>query len=191
MAFLSGAPLARLRGGLAVLWLYLAAVGAAHGQPRLPSEYEIKAVFLYNFVHFVDWPPRALPPPGEPFCIGVLGDDPFGGSLDEVVRGERVDGHPVVVRRYASARDAQNCQMLFVSRSESAALGEILRELRGRSILLVSDADDFAARGGMIQFFMRNHKVRLRINIAAARAADLAISSKLLRPSEVLGAERS
>lgn len=155
-------------------------------QPHPPTEYQIKAVFLYNFVHFVDWPPPAQPHQGQPFCIGVLGTDPFGGALDQAVRGETVNGNPLVVRRFRSLDEVRGCQMLFVSRSESWRMDRILRELQGQSILVVSDAEHFALDGGMIQFVTENNKVRLRINVLAARAAKLAISSKLLRPSEVV-----
>ena len=52
------------------------------------AAYRIKAVFLLNFAHFVRWPPAALADETSPFIIGVLGDDPFGNSLDGIVAGE-------------------------------------------------------------------------------------------------------
>ena len=185
--------LLRSRSG-ARCWL-LAAVLLAVPAERLraqahpPGEYQIKAVFLYNFVHFVDWPPPAQPRGAQPFCIGVLGADPFGPALDRAVRGEAVNGHPLRVRRFRSVEDVADCQVLFVSRSEAWRMDRILRHLQGRSILVVSDADNFAVDGGMIQFVTENNKIRLRINVLAARAAKLAISSKLLGPSEVITAE--
>jgi hypothetical protein len=68
-----------------------------------PSEYQVKAIFLFNFSHFVDWPAEAFKSPTEPFIIGVLGADPFGPRLDEAVRGEHIAGHPLVVRRFNSS----------------------------------------------------------------------------------------
>ncbi|HEX3729192.1 MAG TPA: YfiR family protein [Opitutaceae bacterium] len=158
-------------------------------QPHSPGEYQIKAVFLYNFAHFVDWPPPAEPRGNQAFCIGILGEDPFGSALDRAVRGESVNGHPLSVRRFRSVDEVEGCQMLFVSRSEAWRMDRVLRRLQGRSILVVSDADNFALDGGMIQFVTENNKVRLRINVLAARAAKLAISSKLLRPSEIVAPE--
>lgn len=150
------------------------------------SEYQIKAVFLYNFAQFVDWPPRAFSSEQAPVVIGVLGEDPFGASLDEAVRGETVNGRPLVVQRFRRVEDVDGCHVLFVSRSESGQLGHILASLRGRSILTVSDAEGFTEMAGMIRFVTENNKIRLRINVDAARAADLTISSKLLRPAQIV-----
>jgi hypothetical protein len=189
MAVLGTRFAAAARGRLLTAVLLAALAGRLSAQPHPPGEYQIKAVFLYNFVRFVDWPPRAQPPAAQPFSIGILGADPFGPALDRAVRGETVNGHPLQVRRCRTLEEATECQMLFVSRSEAWRMDRILQRLQGRSILVVSDADNFALDGGMIQFVTEDNKVRLRINVAAARAAKLAISSKLLRPSEVIPPE--
>ena len=112
--------------------------------------------------------------------------DPFGRFLDETVQGERASHRPIVVRRYRRVEEIADCHILFISRSESARLGEIFARLRGRSILTVGDAEGFALGGGMIRFLTENNRTRLRINVEAARAAHLAISSKLLRPVEIV-----
>jgi hypothetical protein len=154
--------------------------------PAAVQEYQIKAVFLYNFVRFVDWPTRTFAAAHTPLVIGVLGADPFGGALDDAVRGESVNGHPLAVQRFRRVEDVVDCAMLFISRSEAGRLESILVALRHRSILTVSDAENFARRGGMIRFVNENNKVRLRINVGAAREAGLTISSKLLRPAEIV-----
>jgi hypothetical protein len=136
-------------------------------------------------VRFVDWPPAAFPGAQAPMVIGVLGEDPFGASLDDAVRGETVNGRPLVVQRFRRVEDLDSCHVLFIGRSETARMAAILSRLRGRSILTVSDAEEFTRLGGMIRFVNENKKVRLQINVEAARAADLTISSKLLRPAEI------
>lgn len=153
-----------------------------------PSEDQVEAVFVFNFAHFVEWPPQTFASPSAPFIIGILGSDPFGAHLDEVVRGEQINGHPLEVRRYRSLADMDRCQILFIDRSESARLGQILAALNGRSTLTVSQADGAAELGVMIQFAVENSRVRLRINVESARAAGLTISSKLLRPAAIVGA---
>lgn len=151
-----------------------------------PTEYQVKAVFLFNFSQFVDWPATAFAASNAPLVIGVLGTDPFGVNLDEVVRGENVKGHPLQVRRYTSVDQLDSCHILFISNSESRRLDDILRTLKGRSILTVSDEDSFANRGGMIRLVTENSRVRMRINLEAAEAAGLTLSSKLLRPAEIV-----
>jgi len=152
------------------------------------SEYQIKAVFLLNFAQFVDWPPAAFAAPETPLVIGVLGEDPFGAQLDEAVRDEKMRGRPLVVRRYGRVEEIGECHVLFIGRSEASRLGNIVAGLRGRPILTVSDLDQFAQYGGMIRFVMEHNKVRLRINVDAAKASHLLISSKLLRPVEIVTA---
>jgi hypothetical protein len=153
-----------------------------------PSEDQVEAVFVFNFAHFVEWPPQSFATPNEPFIIGILGSDPFGAHLDEVVRGEQINGHPLQVQRFRSLADVGRCQILFIDRSENERIDQILAALNGRSVLTVSQADGAAEHGVMIQFAVENSRVRLRINVESARAAGLTISSKLLRPAAIVGA---
>ena len=178
-----------------VLRLLVAACAAvivcAHGlyAADAPTENQVQAVFLFNFSRFVEWPPQAFAAPNDPFVIGIVGSDPFGVRLDEAVRNEQINGHPLTVRRFRSISDVDNCQILFIDRSEIGRLGQILAALDHRSTLTVSQAEGAAQRGVMIQFATENSRIRLRINVESARAAGLTISSKLLRPAEIVGAE--
>jgi uncharacterized protein DUF4154 len=147
---------------------------------------DVEAVFLFNFSEFVDWPPQAFSSPGAPIVIGVLGGDPFGAALDDVVRGEKVNGRGLVVRRFEHMEDLSDCHILFISRSERGRLQSILEVVKNRSVLTVSDLDDFAVEGGVIGFVEVENKIRLRINLQAAKAAGLTLSSKLLRPAQIV-----
>jgi hypothetical protein len=119
-----------------------------------------------------------------------LGADPFGHYLDEAVRNEKVNNRPMIVRRFRRVEDITTCHILFISPSTAGQLKRVLSALRGQSILTVSDADDFCKLGGMIRFIDERNKIRLRINLEAAKAAGLRISSKLLRPAEVVSIRR-
>ena len=151
-----------------------------------PTEYQVKAVFVYNFSHFVEWPAQVFADPKAPFVIGILGDDPFGARLDEAVRGEQIDQHPLIVRRFRSVDEIGDCRILYIDRAEGPQLRQILASLDHRSTLTVSELDDASQRGVMIQFVTDNNRIRLRINVDSARAAGLTISSKLLRPAEIV-----
>src|SRR5712664_1838664 len=126
-----------------VVWLVISVLllsrGAASPAPTPASpEYQLKAVFLFNFAQFVEWPPTAFPEAKAPLVIGVLGDDPFGPYLDETVRGEKVNNRPLVVQRFRQVEEIKTCHVLFISRSERERLGQILAGLKGRNILAVS-----------------------------------------------------
>jgi len=179
-----------VRGALRIGWLVLLLFGspAAWTAPATPAlASQIEAVFLFNFTQFVEWPSEAFAEPRTPLVIGVLGEDPFGAFLDDTVRGETVNGRALSVQRYHSLEEIKTCHVLFISRSETERLKEALAALKGRSTLTVSDVEDFNRSGGMIQFATVENKIRLRINLEAARSAHLTISSKLLRPAEIVG----
>ncbi len=150
-----------------------------------PTEYEVKAVFVLNFARFVAWPAQAFTNAAQPFVIGVLGNDPFGPQLDDAVRGEQAEGHPLVVRRFQDVADVGNCQILFIDQSQAAQLPHILAALDHRSTLTVTDMQGASRRGVMIQFDTINHHIRLRINPDSARAAGLTISSTLLQLAQI------
>jgi hypothetical protein len=172
---------------LMTLLVLLVLAPPVRSAPTVASEYQLKAVFLFNFTQFVEWPPESFAESGAPLIIGILGDDPFGAYLDETVRGEMVNGRPLVVQRYRRVDDIKNCHVLFVSRSEAEHLTQVLSSLKGRSILTVSDLDGFTRNGGVIRFATVANKIRLRISLDAAQSAKLMISSKLLRPAEIVG----
>jgi YfiR/HmsC-like len=160
--------------------------GLATSAAETSPEYQVKAVFLFNFAQFVEWPPQSYEDPAAPFVIGVLGTDPFGPALEGAVRGETLNGRSFVIERYRNVAEIRHCQILFISRSEAAHIGEIGAALAGHSILTVSDIEDPTQRGVMIRFVAENNRIRLRINADAAKAAGLSISSKLLRPAELV-----
>lgn len=175
--------LLRALRALALVLLLFAADGAA-----APDEYRIKAVFLFNFSRFVEWPDSAFPAPDAPFVIGVFGRDPFGAELDEVASGETVNGRPLLIKRIRGVEEARDCQILFIPAAEQAQLNTLLAALDRRSTLTVSDLDGAASRGAMIRLVTERNRIRLRVNVDSARAAGLTISSKLLRSAEIVGA---
>jgi hypothetical protein len=158
-----------------------------HAQPEpgppstSPTDYEVKAAFLYNFARFVEWPAEAGPDPGTPFVIAILGRDPFGAVLDETVAGKTVGGRPIEVRRVARVDEARDAQIVFVSPSERANVAAILKALERPGILTVGDTDGFATQGGAINFTVHARRVRFEINPAAAEQARLKMSSQLLK----------
>lgn len=167
-------------------FLLLLLFGVARAATPAPPEYQLKAVFLFNFAQFIEWPAEAFAAPNTPLVIGVLGKDPFDTQLDDTVRDEVVAGHPLEIRRFKEAGEIDRCHILFISRSESERLPSVLAELRGRSILTVGDTEGYALRGVMIRFVSEKNRIRLRINLDAAKAAGLVVSSKLLRPAEIV-----
>ena len=163
---------------LSLIWLL--AGSFAHAQQPQPTEYQIKAAFLYNFGRFVEWPKSAFATPTSPLVIGILGEDPFRDNLTRTISNKSVDTHPVVTKEFRSAADATNCHLLFISTSEKKKLPEILQSLKGTSVLTVGETDRFIETGGMINFVLEGTKIRFQINNDAAASAGLKISAKLM-----------
>ncbi len=142
-------------------------------------EYQVKAAMIYNFAKFVRWPDGEAA--GKPLVVGVLGDDPFDGSLELALAGRSVFGSPVQVRNLDPSHGPFDCDVLFVGRSERRRIPQVLEQVRGRAVLTISDIDEFASAGGMIGFVIEDGRIRFEVNLDAARRAGLQISSKLLR----------
>src|SRR5665213_2368272 len=159
--------------------LFLAAA-AGRAQVSQPSEYQLKSAFIYNFAKFIDWPTETSTNDKPPFIIGVLGDNPFGNNLEQIIAGKQINERPVSVQFFHTAAEATNCQILFISKSEKKHFSEIIKSLHGIAILTVSETDQFIESGGMINFVEADSKIRFQINDKAAQAAGLKISSKLL-----------
>lgn len=143
-------------------------------------EYEIKAAYLYNFIKYVDWPSY-----GDTITIGVLGGNPFGTALAPL-DGKIVKGRRLLIKEIGSLREAQKCQIIFVSSSEKSRLQEIFENLKSARVLTVGETQGFASSGGIINFVEENNKVRFEINADAARRTGLNISSELLKLAKLV-----
>lgn len=152
----------------------------SYGQELGPTEYQLKAAFLFNFAKFVEWPTGSFASLQSPFSICILGTDPFGAMIDETLQGQTIGQHAVTVLRMREAAQLRRCQVAFISASEKGNLPQILQALRGASVLLVGESPGFVAAGGAIQFEMQDGRVRFLINPDAAERAGLQVSSKLL-----------
>ena len=158
-------------------WIVLSPPALA--QQSKPQEYQIKAVYLYNFSKFVQWPP--MTENKDSFVICVLGHDPFGAALDDLLVGEKIEQKTMMVRRITAVQDAPKCQIIFIATSEAARAKQILSSLGKNSILTVSDMANFSQIGGMIQFVIQDNRVRFEVNLSAADKAGLTFSSQLLK----------
>lgn len=172
------------RGALCLAVLALALgfgrVPEARGELTRLQEYEIKAVYIYNFAKYVEWPAKAFAHKTDPIILGILGNNPFGSHLDKIA-GKPVHGRQLVIRQIKDVRNITPCHLLFISSSEAKKLEHILPALARQPILTIADMENFIAAGGMINLLVQQNKVRFIINPAKAKDQGLTISSLLLK----------
>ena len=160
--------------------------GIAAAQSEQPSEYEVKAAFLFNFTKFVEWPDSSFPDAHSPIVTGIVGDDPFGASLTRLVAGQKAQGRSIAIIRYRRGDDLRRCHVLFISGSERTRIAQILAALQDTGVLTVSDIDGFAEAGGAVQFVMQENRVHFVVNLDAASQSKLRVSAKLLALAQVI-----
>jgi hypothetical protein len=158
----------------------VAALGVSVNAQDERTEYEIKAAFLYHFGQFVEWPADAFMSPTAPFHLCVVGDDPFGDTLDQTVSGKRENGHPITVRRLKRDADLRGCHIAFVGAVEQTMAAKILDRARGVPVLAVGESPQFFQAGGALNFVLQANKVRFDVNLEPVRRSRIHISSKLL-----------
>jgi hypothetical protein len=166
--------------------LCLAAAIPTWAQASPSVEYQVKAAFLLNFIKFIEWPPEAFQNEKAPITLCVFGHDPFGGALDDIIRGRAVNNRTILARRINELRDLKSCHLVFVSAAEDKRLPEILNSLKDTSAIVVGEAAGFAERGGGIQFFLEDNRLRFAVNVDAVQRARLKLSSKLLALARIV-----
>ena len=169
----------RTRAALAA-WLVLTTPPAARAQSSAPLPEDVEAAYLYQFGRYVEWPPDLMNASAT-FDICVIGMDPLGEALGDIVAGKAITGRQVAAKQILEPAESAGCRILFVSSSETARVAEILKAVEGSRTLTVGRGADFTRRGGMIGFTADARRVRFVVNLAAADAARLMLSSQLLR----------
>jgi hypothetical protein len=166
----------------------LVLAGSTPLQPQsAPSvEYQVKAAFLFNFAKFIEWPPDTFPSEKTPIALCVFRYDPFGSALDEVIRGKAINNRELSARRIDELSQLKGCQVVFVSEREDKLLPETLNSVKGTNVLLVGESAEFAERGGAVQFFLEENKLRFAVNVDAVQRAHLQMSSKLLALAKIV-----
>ena len=147
--------------------------------PPVQAERVVKADYLSKIAHYVEWPAAAVPAPGAPLTLCVMGTDPFGRAIDDAVTGQSIGDHPLVVRRIPDVTQWQSCNLAFVRGANARVTAQMLTALRGKPVLTFTDSRNGAPRG-MIHFAMRGGRVGFHIDNALAAESSIGISSRLL-----------
>jgi hypothetical protein len=146
-----------------------------------PTEYQIKAKYLYNFARFVDWPEESFQSPDSPFVIGIIGNDPYGIDLEKTIEGKQIKNRKFIIRTYQNLENLSSCHILFIGVNDRALRSQIFNKIKKYSILTVGDDDSFTKDGGMINFIIKKKRIRFEINREAVKQSPLKMSTNLLK----------
>jgi hypothetical protein len=144
------------------------------------KEYRIKAAFLFNFAHYVEWPPDAFKDANSPLTYCTIGDDPFEGTLDESLNAKSVGTRPLRVQHLRPPENFQGCQIVFIGANEKKRITAILETLKQSPVLVVGESNRFVQQGGTVGFLSEENTIRFEVNLDAAQRAHLNISATLL-----------
>jgi len=141
-------------------------------------EYKVKAEFLERFTRFIEWPPGAFAAADSPFVLCVIGDNPFGGYLDQMTQTRKIQSRRITNRVLKVAADVDGCHLVFIARG--GPLQQVLTRIASKPVLTVGDSPGFSEAGVLINFFVEKDRVRFEINGDAVKKSGLKFSSKLL-----------
>lgn len=169
------------------LLLFACFYGYAVGQELVTRDAnKVKAAFLRNFAHYVTWPTSAFSSDDSPWSVGVLGDDPFGDTLERTLSDRTEQGRRFTIYRADSLDRLPPCHILFIAFDSAAKREAALRALKDQPVLTVGEAPGFLEEGGIIRFQVGTH-VEMSINLDQARSVSLTVQTPMLEVSrEVL-----
>lgn len=163
-------------------WVFWVGQGPVTAEPDISKEYQIKAAFLYNFTKFIEWPAGKFADSTAPIVIGVIGSNPFGTVLADMIKDRKVNGRSIQFREINSVSEVRGLHVLFVPAAETR-FGQLAEALREGSVLGVGESEVLLSYGGAILFVQEGDKLRFEINLNSAERAKLKISSQLLKLS--------
>jgi hypothetical protein len=168
---------------LLVLWLALC-TGAEPCFGQSAQEYQLKSAFVYSLAKFVEWPQTAER--ATPLLLGILGEDPFGPTLERITEGRTVNGRPIRIKRASKPLALTDCHILFVAAGEENRLMPYLNVIGALPILTVGETQQFTKDGGIVSLLLEQERIVLQVNVDAANRAKLKINSRVLELARIV-----
>lgn len=148
-----------------------------------PTEYDIKAAYVYKFAKFCEWPDEAG---RNSISIGVLGQGPIAASLEKTLKGKTLKDKPVILIKAQQVDSVKSCQIIYITSSTKEPLEDIMATLEGANVLTVSDIKDFSRNKGIVGFVWERDHVKFTVNLDNLRKTELSLSSKLLSIAKIV-----
>jgi YfiR/HmsC-like len=170
--------------------LVLVLLGSPARAQAPADEAQIKAAFVYNFLKFVEWPHDASARVTDPLVVVIVGDGPTAGAVEEFLTTKRVGERAIAIKHLAWDQSLAGVHAAFVSEDDPRRLRRVLEAASSAGVLSIGEGADFASNGGVIALLLVDRRVRFDIDVDAATAARLHVSSKLLALGHVVRSSR-
>jgi hypothetical protein len=172
-----------MKRALLVFLFLLALAGGKVCLAGAGLEYQVKTAFLFNFAKFTEWPSGAFQNPESPIVVLVIGQDPVADEI-ETLKGKIAQGRKLAIKRSAGIPEGERFHVLFICRNESPA--QVLRSLRNRGVLTISDSKQFCHNGGIIGLVTVDNKVSFEINTDALERSGVRLNSQVLKIAKII-----
>ncbi len=163
---------------LAVMALVLGRTACASEDNEPYSEASVKAVYLYRFPGYVEWPEKVRSLPR--FTIAVLSNDGVADALARLLPSHPIGNRPAELRIAHSARDLLDAQVAYIGSDYQGDLQQLIAKLAGKPVLVVTDQEAALGFGSMVNFLVIDRRVRFEVAPFAAARSGLKIGSQLL-----------
>jgi YfiR/HmsC-like len=147
---------------------------------------KIESAFIYKFTNFIEWPHDAPANAGDKFTICVVGSSPVQQTLEEIAALKTVNGEKLEIKGFSDGNLPKFCHIALITTKNSETFENILKNLKGRKILVISHADGFGVKGSMINFFSEGDRLRFEINRKAVEAEGIKVNSRLLNLAKTI-----
>lgn len=137
---------------------------------------KIKAVFIYNFTKYIEWPKTYQE--GE-FTIGIIGESPLYSELTKMTQTKKVANQSLQVKKFSSAKEVSKCHILYLSKDKSAEISPLLKKLKNNSTLIVTEQAGLVDKGSGINFIIKNNRQKFELNKGNVEKYKLKVSSSL------------
>ena len=164
--------------------------GNCAGEQVNSFEYEVKSACILNFFKFIHIAPAETNDKSQTINIALVGDSPAIEVIQKTLQNKTADNKHIILNRYPDVghllKDNRVHHAVYFVAPWNENITEALPSLRNVARLTISESPDFCQKGGMINFRIDNGKVRLDINPAAAKQANIKISSQLLKLAHII-----
>lgn len=173
----------------AALFLLISPAQAQQDETLRLYEQKIKAGIVYNFLKFTDWPADVIAKNGGKLNICLFGGDPFDGYLFPL-RGKTAQQYVISITQIGEVTQTADCNMVFIHHNEENTLPRLFEFLQEKPVLTISDINNFAYLGGMVEMVKEEERVNLYINETVARNAGINIQHRILKMAKLVSTQK-